>query len=291
MRFLSLIILSYALACQPLEDKKDNSQITENQEVMKKNLPYDFAGATKIKLDKKLKEISGISFTDDKHLVCVQDERALLYTIVLPTGEIVDEKKFGKLGDFEDLAVVGKQVYVLRSDGTIFSFENTKENTKVEVFDTALSPSNDAEGLCYYPASNSLLIVCKENAYINSKVFDNQRAIYRFDLETKQLMEEPFLLIDLSKLAANFGYADNFEFKPSGIAIHPKNSDIYLIASAGKKLLVYDKNFALKYFESLDKKKFRQPEGICFDQAGNLYISNEGRHKKANILMIKSLAD
>ncbi len=41
--------------------------------------------------------------------------------------------------------------------------------------------------------------------------------------------------------------------------------------------------------KQLDKKTFRQPEGICFDPEGNLFISNEGQGGKANILIFKYL--
>ena len=37
----------------------------------------------------------------------------------------------------------------------------------------------------------------------------------------------------------------------------------------------------------LEEKYFIQPEGICIDAYGNMYISNEGRNGKGNILLFK----
>ena len=77
------------------------------------------------------------------------------------------------------------------------------------------------------------------------------------------------------------------DFKPSGIAIHPMTGQIYMISSVGKLLVVLNKNRDLSAKYALDKDVFKQPEGICFSPDGDLYISNEGRGKSANILHFK----
>ena len=38
---------------------------------------------------------------------------------------------------------------------------------------------------------------------------------------------------------------------------------------------------------NLDPNVFKQPEGIAFDSTGNLFITNEGRRGKGNILEFK----
>ncbi|MEN8176956.1 MAG: hypothetical protein ABFS23_14420, partial [Pseudomonadota bacterium] len=51
-----------------------------------------------------------------------------------------------------------------------------------------------------------------------------------------------------------------------------------------KMLLRYDRDGHFQEAQKLDKKKFRQPEGIAFSSSGDLFIStegeNEGRKKK-----------
>jgi uncharacterized protein YjiK len=52
---------------------------------------------------------------------------------------------------------------------------------------------------------------------------------------------------------------------------------------------VYSKVGELLAMAELNPKIYAQPEGICFDPSGTLYISNEGNGNKANILMIKMM--
>ena len=100
-------------------------------------------------------------------------------------------------------------------------------------------------------------------------------------MEQKKLGETHLFAIDATK----FGKANNFG--PSGIAVHPLSGDIYVLSSRGKILVQLDAEG--KYLDAwkLDKKNFKQPEGICFAPNGDMYISNEGRGGKANLLHFK----
>jgi hypothetical protein len=60
-----------------------------------------------------------------------------------------------------------------------------------------------------------------------------------------------------------------------------------VIGTVGKLLLVFSSAGELKNIQRLDGKYFIQPEGICISDNGNIYISNEGRIGKGNILLFK----
>ena len=77
------------------------------------------------------------------------------------------------------------------------------------------------------------------------------------------------------------------DFKPSGIDIHPLSNKIYVIASAGKALVVLNKNGKTESAHPLDRTLFGQPEGICIMENGDLLISNEGKKENGNILLFK----
>ena len=71
-----------------------------------------------------------------------------------------------------------------------------------------------------------------------------------------------------------------FKFNPSGLAIHPKTNNLYVIASKGKTIVVLSPEGKILHIEKLKKKLHTQPEGIAFDSDGVLFISNEGKGKE-----------
>jgi uncharacterized protein YjiK len=253
-----------------------------------------------------LEEISGISWTGKGTLACIQDEDGIIYSYNLEKEKVVSKAKFGKDGDYEDISIVKNTAYVLKSNGHIFRVKNfKKDEIKVKRYKNPLSNKNDAEGMVYDSSENRLLIACKGSPSIEKEnPHKGYRAVYSFDLETNQLLEEPVYLIDLrkiegykdqgnftqasSKLAKILGITDPYgNFRPSGIAIHPLTDEIYMISSVGKLLVVLDREGYILGVQSLDPNLFRQPEGICFSPEGDLFISNEGRGGKGYVLKFK----
>jgi uncharacterized protein YjiK len=259
-----------------------------------------------IKLPAILEEISGLSWCSDGSFACVQDEKAIIFKVKPGKKLKISEHKFGKDGDFEDLAIVGKTAYVLRNDGRIYRVKDfKKDDPKVKKYKTGLSKKNDTEGMEYDASSNSLLIACKSSPNLEGgEDHKGFRVVYRFDLDTKSLDKEPFLRIDLKnlnnyrdrssftrmseKLARSLGLVESeTSFKPSGISVHPGTGNFYLISSVGKLLVVIDRNGKVIDIHDLDERLFRQPEGICFSPSGEMYISNEGQGGKGYILKFK----
>ena len=251
------------------------------------NLP-DFDKPYKIvELPHALKEISGICYYDKDCLLGIQDESSEVYIINYQTNEIDTLCDHKLKGDFEDISYADGNVYALKSNGHIDQFLSDSIILEKPVkFKTALSEINDCEGLAYERSTNSLLIACKEKPYVKELGKNgNSRSVYRFDLDHKQLIYKPYLSVDL-QILKNKCYIE--KFKPSGIAVHPVTGNYYIISSVGKSIIVMDKNGLVTDFARLNNVRFMQPEGICFDQSGEfLFISDEGKHGKANLLVYK----
>ena len=258
------------------------------------------------KLPKYLEEISGLSYYGKGKIACVQDEKAHIYILNLEKEKIIDKYDFGSDADYEDICVVGSTAYILRNNGHIYRVKNfKKKDRKVKKFPTPLKEKNDTEGMTYDPLYNSLLIACKGSPSIEKEnPHEGFKAIYRFDLEEGELLRQPHYLIDLRRLDSYIDRSaftkfsvrvakrlrlieSESSFKPSGLAIHPIDGEIYVISSVGKLLIILNRNGKVQNVIELDPKLFRQPEGICFAPNGDMFISNEGQGGKGYILKFK----
>ncbi len=279
---LLAIVVLFLNACQP----------TNINDVVKPE--YDFSKPDqKVKLPKVLREISGITWWRDHEVAGVQDEDGFVFIIDLKKEKVEDKEKFRKDGDYEDIAKVGKKIYIVRNDGRIYRVKDfDKKDQETKTYETPLSSKNDVEGLCYDKAFNRLLLLCKEQSGIE-KDNPNYKAVYAFDLETKELDNRPVLKIGIKDLVdyceENFGDVPKGDFKPAGIAIHPVSGRFFVISSVMKVLLEVDRKGKLHRVHILPEDIFKQPEGLSFDEAGNLYICNEGRQGKGNILRFNYL--
>ena len=75
-------------------------------------------------LPEVLTEVSGICFVTDNQVAAIEDEDAIIFIYDLTSNKIVKKIKFGDFGDYEGLAINGKDAYVMRSDGILFEVVN-----------------------------------------------------------------------------------------------------------------------------------------------------------------------
>ena len=81
----------------------------------------------------------------------------------------------------------------------------------------------------------------------------------------------------LEKIAEFFAPNESkFTFSPSGIAIHPMTGEMFVLSTAGRLLVVLSPEGEIVRIERMKKSLQPQPEGICFDSDGSLFIASEG---------------
>jgi uncharacterized protein YjiK len=254
-------------------------------EVQKKSYP----GITVVKkwqMPEQLLEISGLSYIDEQRFACVQDEQGTIFIYNIVSSSVEKEIPFGAVGDYEGLAVVGENVWVLRADGKLFEVSNINTaNPAVKEYSTQLTIKQDSEGLCYDRKKNRLLIAIK-GVELET---EDYKSIYAFDLDSKKMDQQPVFKIDLLNkvFQSGSGKKRKGSMNPSGIAIHPLNGDMYIIDGRNPKLLITDPGGSIKKLYPLNSNEFAQPEGITFNTAGNLFIANEGTKQPGNILKVK----
>ncbi|MCX6294807.1 MAG: hypothetical protein NTX97_01865 [Bacteroidetes bacterium] len=251
-----------------------------------------------IKLPKILKEISGITVTAENQIACVEDETGTVFIYDISTDRMVNEYENNLTGDFEGIALVGTTMYVLRSDGMLVEYKDYTSPASVTIEHTLNLPSINNEGLCYDKKNNRLLIAAK------SKTEDNLekksiRLIYGFDLKTKKVYDEPIfrlhikhiqskaIELNLPNIKTGKHKDDEFNFRPSEIAVNPIDSCIYILSGKDKLLLITNMKGTIKNLIALDETLFKQAEGITFLSNGDMLISNEGQKGKPTLLLFK----
>lgn len=267
--------------------------------------PYQFDAPDQIlKLEDELREISGLSISPDgNQLIAVQDEKGILYYLDKNSGKITSKKEFWKDGDYEGIEAVGKDVYAIKSTGTVYWIKNAdQEELETEKFNYDLNKDNDVEGLGYDGSSQMLLLACKAHP----DDMKDARGIFGFSLKDMRLLQDPVYMLTLGAVhkyldtnppitrlekVKKFFDEDELDFSPSALAVHPISGDLYLVSSKGKMIVVMNRRNEVIYIQKLEKEEHPQPEGLCFDQEGNMYISNEGGGDEGTILIYKYAAN
>lgn len=246
-------------------------------------------------LPRDLNEISGLAYDPQQDaLLAVDDEKGAIFIVNKMTGTIEEEIRIDKKNDYEGVEIVDDVILMLESDGDIHFFPR-KDPDQLDKIENKFSSDNDLEGIAHLPSTNTILFACKDEGLDGEDKYT--KYIYQApanDLEDITL----FSKIDLSKnfddlnsvdlkkgLFTNIVISKRLqEFGPSGLAVKPDNSEIYVLSSKGGLLVTIDPaDHNVKSILFLRKSLHVQPEGICFDQQGNLYISNEARGRKAEI--------
>lgn len=265
--------------------------------------PYDWASpAASFEMADELREISGLSIVPNSpYLYAIQDEDGILFLIDRQDGRIVQQIPFWKEGDYEGVEYVKGDVYVVKSTGTIYHIKAPGTAAQEVIkYNGFLGGDNDIEGLGYDAARNMLLLACK--AEPGEDIDPNRfKAIYGFDIASKAFIAEPLLLLDRKavdnylsscspgpdhhKLCDIFSREkEDFDLSPAAMAVHPITKHYYMTSAKGNLLLIIDSSGSILHIDKLPKSLHRQPEGLCFDEQGNLYISNE--QKKDNEAVI-----
>lgn len=288
-------ILLVSCGSSGIEDSASNKTNSKSAlgigESLQKTLGYNFEKPSEtFILSRQLREISSLAYHPKDHTFLTNDDESGYFFILDPQSfKIKSKEKFAVKGDYEAAEIIGDDIIISKNTGTLnFYNQSTAETTS---YNTELKSQNDVEGLCFEKRTNSLLLACKGQPLDQDKGKKTHKSVYRFDLSQKKLITEPYLtildsslhkMVDTSYSKASKSQLKKLnnrilKFAPSGIAIHPVSGDYFLISARGSSLVIIGQNKVLKEVVFLNNNTNPQPEGICFDQENNLYISTEGQ--------------
>lgn len=234
-------------------------------------------------MPQSLDEISGVSYyPKDSSVFAIIDEDGMLFKISLNGNNKIQQWRFDKKHDFEDVVVHDSTFYVLISNGDIetlkFNGDSLKKNKSK--YPDADKKTNEFETL-YFDDVMGLVMMCKNCEE------DKKKKITAFICNPDSSIYNVAYDMDVKSIAEKSG-EEKFHFKPSAAAVNPLTNELYILASVNKLLVVADRKGTVKNVYQLDPVTFNQPEGITFTPWGDLIISNEkGETDNATILIFK----
>ncbi len=297
--FISLFILVQNCSNQP------NTVKNTDTNSVSKVLPYDLSHPSEtFNLDATLREISGLTTSPNStQLACIQDESGQLFYIDKQTGKATPSVIFQNSGDFEGIEFVKDTLWATTSKGKLFKVWNLQKTPfDVQIFKIESLKNANIEGLGYDKLNNRLLLSAKGDKNDGA----SERTVWAYDLQNQTPSVQKAFDVQLTDFQAflktktddSFAkltkdYVENpsskgFEFGPSGIAVHPLNGHIYIVSAINRTLVVLSAEGKVLDMSKLDKTLFPQPEGLCFDAEGTMYISNEAKdNPTASLLVFK----
>lgn len=261
---------------------------------MSKVFPYDLNNPSAMfELDASLREISGLTTTPKADLLAaVQDEKGQLFYINKKTGQVTPSVIFAEDGDFEGIEFVGDTLWVVKSKGRLYKLWNLdKIPYDMATFKVESLKKANIEGLGYDAKNNRLLLAQKGDKSDAA----TSRSIFAFDLKNQTPSVSKVFDIGLNDFATFLAdkkekryrhltedYIEKpvptgVEFGPSGVVVHPLSGNVFVLSSMNKVLIVLSSEGKILEMVKLDKNRFPQPEGICFDADGTLYLSSEAK--------------
>lgn len=259
--------------------------------VLGENVSYDLSNPDKtIFLGLELDEISGLGWFDEGILTCVQDEEGIVYLFDLSEEKVIRRISFKQSGDYEGIERFHDHVYVVKSNGTIYRIPlNGGDKVDADEFKTPLKSDNNIEALGFDSDAGYLLLGSKGKGYIGKE--KKGKSLFAYSPSDDHFSDEPVLRIKRKQINTWLEEAGKKSLKSgygfSGVAQHPNTGNFYIISSEGKYMIIIDTEGNMISYYDLPRKHFKQPEGICFDPSGTMYISNEARGGTANIMIFQ----
>lgn len=238
---------------------------------------YDLGKPVKYDVPANLSEISGIAFKkgNSDTIFAEEDEHGRVY-YMKPGDKEAKFTEFKGSGDFEDIGIINNQAVLLESKGVLFTLplsELSKPKADAKKIKNEL-PAGEYEGLYADEKESKVYVLCK---HCSAEKTSKESGGSIFDMDAAgDLKQSGSFSINVKQIEDATG-EDKVRFHPSALSRNPVTGEWFILSSVNRLLVVADEKWKVKNAYKLDPALFVQPEGMAFDAAGNLYISNEGQ--------------
>jgi hypothetical protein len=245
---------------------------------------YDLAAppADRWELPKALQEISGLAVDSAGRIFAHDDEQAIIYQLDPATHRVVKRFSFGLpalRGDFEAIAVAGRQVILTTSDGVLYAGREGRDGESVPYVTQATGVGRDCEveGMVYESAGHALLFACKTP---RTQALVGHLAVLRWSLDRKALDPRPWIFLPLSEITREL---KGQGFHPSELLRIPGNGHYLVLSGREHAIAEITKAGKVVAVAHLRRRDHRQAEGLAFAPDGALLISDEGAGQRGTV--------
>jgi hypothetical protein len=249
---------------------------------------YDLAAppADRWELPKALQEISGLAVDSAGRIFAHDDEQAIIYQLDLATHRVVKRFSFGLpavRGDFEAMAVVGRQVILTTSDGVLYAGREGRDGESVPYVTqpTGVGRDCEVEGMVYEAAGRALLFACKTP---RTQALVGHLAVLRWSLDRKALDPRPWIFLRLSEITRGLrGHG----FHPSELLRVPGNGHYLVLSGREHAIAEFTPAGKVVAVAHLRRRDYRQAEGLAFAPDGALLVSDEGAGQRGTVTVYR----
>lgn len=227
-------------------------------------------------LPDQLREVSGLALTRDQRLLAIGDEEGIVYEVDFADGHLVKAFALGDptlRRDFEGIAVLDDTVWLMSSDGDLYSAREGADGERVpyEKHEFAFKDDCELEGLAADEIRKSLLLVCKDAKKKKDRlVFEWSSA----GIHEKFRLPETAIA---NKLGEN-------RVHPSGIEVDPHSGHLVIVAARENAVFSISRDGAfVELLMKLDRRRHRQAEGIAITASGLTLIADEADQGPATL--------
>lgn len=218
-----------------------------------------------------LREISGLALTSRGTVFAHDDNIGRVSEIDPRTGILLKSFSLAGLqkGDFEAIAIVRPDLYLLESSGKLFKFREGRDGQQVPftVYDTKLNKECEFESLTYDSAGSRLLMACKR--LINKQ--DRELRIYFLPLPLGNRSAITSMAIPIDEVRGSNTWKN---FRPSDMTIDPLTGNYVIIASRESAYVVLTPEGDVLRSAPLPGAH-RQAEGIAITKDSLMIVSDE----------------
>ena len=261
---------------------------------------FQRSGATTIlRLPQELREVSALERADERTVACLEDETGALYFVRIDGPQPIERVPFGQRGDYEGLARVDDEWFVLRSGGTLLQLIQAKHRFHVAQEFPLASTHTEFESLTFDTERRLLLTIAKDRSRAEGDSAQD-RPVYAFDVDEYSWLAEPIavlsrkmirgtahrLELDLPTRKTKKGSTKvKFDFGPSAMAIDAQSGLAWIVSGPDRTVLAFDASWNLVGTRVLDAGEAPQPEGIIELAPDRLVVATESTGAGGRLLI------